>query len=145
MLITWNEKDWDSLTLPLGAKRSTGKTSHNPKWLVVATRIHGPADKEVKAALYKTPEECFDASETAASKGDFKTAVGCLAPRSQKEMAASSAVMVLRIEGPVQQGQRKVEAEDAAKAFKPVFEALDRHRLTEKATRRSRKAAKTRR
>ena len=42
VLITWNKKDWDSLTLPLDERESLGKSSHDPNWRVVAVKLRGP-------------------------------------------------------------------------------------------------------
>jgi len=95
VLLSWNEKDWESLNLPLDEKRTSGKSSHDAGWVIVATKLRGPDVKDKvnpKAAVYKTPQEVFDAFETADAKSDRPTLVRCLAPESQKELAIASVV-----------------------------------------------------
>jgi cytochrome c556 len=89
---------------------------------------------EKKAKLYKTPQECFDAFNEAEAKQDYKTWVGCLAPRSQTELA--SLMLAGGIGARAELNKEKDEKKRAAvaKQMKPVFDVLDKHGLTEKAT-----------
>jgi hypothetical protein len=81
-----------------------------------------PAPKEKQ---YKTPQAVFDAAMAAQERKDFKTAVACVAPEAQKEMAASFALNALNI--------KEGNKDEIRKGFKPLFDVLDRHGLTEKA------------
>jgi hypothetical protein len=87
-----------------------------------------------KAALYKTPQECFEAGSRAFAKGDHKTWVGCLAPESQKQLAAEFGVQFALERAAVAELKDKDQAAAAAKAFAPLFAVLDKHGLTAKAT-----------
>src|SRR5262245_20673299 len=75
---------------------------------------------------YKTPQEVFAASREFHRKKDFKAAVDCIAPEAQKDMAAGFALAALNI--------KEGNKDEIRKAFKPLFDVLDRHGLTEKAT-----------
>ena len=81
-----------------------------------------PAPKE---KLYKTPQAVFDAAMAAQARKDFKTAVACVAPEAQTEMAASFALNTLNI--------KEGNKDEIRKAFKLLFDVLDKHGLTEKA------------
>jgi hypothetical protein len=89
---------------------------------------------EKKAKLYKTPQEVFDAFFEAEEKRDSKAWVRCLAPGSQAELAS------FMLAGGVGARERAKKEKDEkkraaiAKEMKPVFDALDRHGLTEKVT-----------
>lgn len=78
-----------------------------------------------RTTSYKTPQACFEASIKASQKKDFKTAVDCLAPSTHKDVAAQTALMML--------GMKNL-GEEFSKTFKPVFEVMEKHGLTEKAT-----------
>jgi hypothetical protein len=91
-----------------------------------------PEEKKPKPIRYKTPQECFDASEEAGEKGDFKTAVACLSPGAQKDMAAGFAIMLSGQRTGLAKATGK-GAEEARKALKPAFAVLDKHGVTEKA------------
>jgi len=100
-------------------------------------------DKEVKkdkdkgkktAAVYKSPEECFEAGTKAFEKGDHKTWIGCLAPIAQNEFAAEFGVEFISSRAQVMELKDKDQKEALLKAFKPIFDAMDKHGLTEKAT-----------
>jgi WD40 repeat protein/formylglycine-generating enzyme required for sulfatase activity/tetratricopeptide (TPR) repeat protein len=45
VLIVWNDKAWDSLNLPLDPNGSTGNSSHNPSWRVVAHKVGAGGDR----------------------------------------------------------------------------------------------------
>lgn len=85
--------------------------------------------KNAKAPVYKTPQECFDVAAKAEINGDHKTYVACLAPQSQKKLAAEQAIMSLG--GIEAKGE---EAEQMAKRMKPVTDALAKHGLSKEAT-----------
>jgi len=112
-------------------------------------------DKEkpnkVKSATYKTPEECFDAVVTAIGKRDAYLLIGAVTPKMQKEMAADLASQGVRmramaagktprpLEKDSKDGKDKDDKDKArpdeklAKEYKPFFDVMDRHGLTEKA------------
>src|SRR5262245_24042479 len=77
--------------------------------------------------VYKTPQAVFDAAMAAQQKKDFKTAVACVAPEAQMDMATGFAWAALNI--------KANNNDEFRKAFKPLFDVLDKHGLTEKATR----------
>jgi hypothetical protein len=87
-----------------------------------------------KARTYKTPQECFDAGSAAFARGDHKTWVGCLAPASQKELAVELAVEYAATRASLADLKDREQAATIAKAYRPLFDVLDRHGLTAKAT-----------
>jgi len=99
--------------------------------ILLAVALPAPAQK---AAAYKTPQECFDAGSSAFAKGDHKTWVGCLAPQSQKDLAVEFAVEYAATRAGLADLKDKEQAATVAKAYKPLFDVLDTHGLTEKAT-----------
>lgn len=99
--------------------------------ILLAVGLPAPAQK---AAVYKTPQECFDAGSAAFAKGDHKTWVGCLAPQSQKDLAVEFAVEFAAHRAGLADLKDKDQAAVVAKAYKPLFDALDSHGLTAKAT-----------
>lgn len=76
---------------------------------------------------YKTPQAVFDAQVVALQKRDYRTLIDCVAPASHKEMAGLMAYGFLM--------SRKQGGDEAAKLIKPLAEVMDRHGLTDKATR----------
>jgi len=99
---------------------------------VLAVSAPAQKDKE-KAKVYKTPQEVFDAHVAAEKKGDFKTLASTLAPVAQKEFGA-----VIAIEFAAGRAELKASKEEKDKQvyqiLKPTFDVLDKHGLTEKAT-----------
>lgn len=77
------------------------------------------------ARVYKSPEAVYAASVAASEKKDAETAVHCIAPSAHADMAAYLAFQALIA--------RKV-ADRKPKLFAGVLAVLDRHGLTEKAT-----------
>jgi hypothetical protein len=100
--------------------------------LLAAVAASAAAQKD-KAKVYKTPQECFDAGSAAFAKGDHKTWVGCLAPASQKELAAELGVKYALTRASLEGLKDRDRAAAVAKAHKPLFDVLDRHGLTAKA------------
>ena len=101
--------------------------------LLLAALAAPCAAQKDKAGAYKTPQECFDAGSAAFARGDHKTWVGCLAPASQKELAAELGVKYALTRASLDELKDRDRAAAAAKAHKPLFDALDRHGLTAKA------------
>jgi len=97
-------------------------------------------DKATKRAVYKTPEECFDAGSKAFEKGDHKTWIACLAPVAQNEFAGEFGVEFVSSRAQLADLKDKDQREALLKAFKPIFDALDKHGLTEKATKEVKKS-----
>src|SRR5262249_20448993 len=96
-------------------------------------------DKPIKAKLYKTPEECFEVAATAVMKRDGRLLLSIATPKAQKQMAADSVEQGLYLralaEGRLAKDKAKgVKNEQLAKAYRPFFEVLDKHGLTEEAT-----------
>jgi hypothetical protein len=105
--------------------------------LLAALAVTAGAQKdkdEKKAKLYKTPQEVFDAAEAAEAKKDSKTMAACLAPASQKEFAALLAVIAVEKRRAAKDEKDEKKREALAKEAKPANEILDKHGLTEKAT-----------
>jgi hypothetical protein len=98
----------------------------------LAVSAAGQKDKDkakdkAKAKLHKTPEECFEAVLTAFDKEDFHLLLRCVTPAVQKRMAGRMAASGLQL--------REGGPEEIARKYKPAFAVLDKHGLTEKATR----------
>jgi hypothetical protein len=74
---------------------------------------------------YSSPQTCFDAYAKASDKGDHKTAFDCLSPEAQKDTAAFTVYTMLSIKDNV--------PEEFKKTFKPVFDVMAKHGLTDKA------------
>src|SRR5262249_653504 len=83
-----------------------------------------PEPREKK--VYKTPQAVFDPMLAAENGKEFKTVVECVAPEARGDMAAGYALMALNI--------KEGNTDDLRKAFKPMFDVLDKHGLTQKAT-----------
>src|SRR5262245_44277153 len=83
-----------------------------------------PEPREKK--VYKTPRAVFDAALAAQNRKDYKTMVACIEPEARGEMAAGYALAALNI--------KEGNTDELRKAFKPLFDVLDKHGLTEKAT-----------
>jgi hypothetical protein len=114
--------------------RTTGLTILLLTALAVTAIAQKDKGKDDKAKVYKTPKECFDAFVTADEKKDRKTWAGCLAPQAQKEIAGQMAYQAksLRTEFSSEKDEEKRAA--LLKFFKPAADVLDKHGLTEKAT-----------
>jgi len=105
--------------------------------LALAASARDDEKDKPKAAVYKTPEEVFDAFVPAMNKRDTKTYVGCLAPAALKRMAGQLARLGV---------QRRVFAESGGKdggpndklmkSWKETFEVLDKHGLKSEVTRK---------
>lgn len=97
----------------------------------LALAVAAQKDKgKAKEKAYDTPQEVFTAAFNAVSRKDIKTFVTCYSPEAQKEMAGDEALGGLRFREIL---QRKGN-EKFLEKFKPVLAVLDRHGLTEKAT-----------
>jgi hypothetical protein len=93
----------------------------------IAFLLAAPTPTEpAKGKTYKTPQEVFAAAMAFQRKKDFKAMVDCVAPEAQKDMAAGLALAALSI--------KEGNKDEIRKALKPLFDVLDRHGLTEKAT-----------
>jgi hypothetical protein len=78
------------------------------------------------SVVHKTPQAVFDAAMVAQNKKDFKAMVACLAPEARKDMASGFAWAALNI--------KEGNPGEIRKALKPMFDVLDKHGLTQKAT-----------
>lgn len=89
--------------------------------------VAGQDDPEppYRTKRYGSPNACFNAYAAASKKKDYKTAIDCLAPEAQKDMAAFTVYTMLYLKGNV--------PDEFKKAFKPVFDVMDKHGLTDKA------------
>src|SRR4051794_38526403 len=105
-----------------------------------------PKDKDLpKAKAYKTPTEVFDAAVAAMGKKDWAVMVSCFTPEAQKQMAVDLAMqgtfMRSQAEGKLVKDKRLKDKdkeepepeEKRRKKYKPVFDVMDGHGLTEKA------------
>lgn len=97
--------------------------------LFAAVALPVGAQKKDQERVYKTPRAVFDAFLAATNKRDAAAFVSCLSPDGLKDMAGGRAVAGI--------GLRLQAAKDekAAKRLAGLFAVLDRHGLTEKATR----------
>jgi len=75
---------------------------------------------------YSSPKACFDAYARASDKGDYKTAFDCLSPEAQKDTAAFTVFAMLALKD-------NNLPEEFRKAYKPVYDVMDKHGLTDKA------------
>jgi len=75
---------------------------------------------------YNSPRAVFEAYVKAGEKKDYKTALDCLTPDAQKDVAAFTAYLFLSI--------KSFNPDEAKKTFKPIYDVMDKHGLTEKAT-----------
>jgi hypothetical protein len=83
-------------------------------------------EPSLSGKVYKSPQAVFDGYMTASEKKDYKAALACLTPAAQKDMAAYLAFIALSM--------KSVGVEEIVKAFKPMLDVMDKHGLTEKAT-----------
>jgi hypothetical protein len=109
--------------------------------MALALTAAGQKDKQKqKPAVYKTPQEVFDAAEKAEARDDFKTLVHCYTPRSQQKLA-----LMLGAWFGYGRSQLKDKSDEKTKKeleeAKPVFDALDRHGLTVEAVEKIKKDA----
>jgi hypothetical protein len=105
--------------------------------LLAALAVTAGAQKdkdEKKAKLYKTPQEVFDAVEEAEAKKDYKTFVACFAPETQKDFALLLAIEAVEKRRAAKNEKDEKRREERAKAAKASNDVLDKHGLTEKAT-----------
>src|SRR3954452_1492249 len=96
-------------------------------------------EPKYKAKIYKTPKDCFEAVLAASEKRDARTLVDCFTPDAVKQMAGdlASQGFFLRdqAEGKAFKDKEKGKPdEETAKRLKPMLDVLDKHGLTEKAT-----------
>lgn len=82
-----------------------------------------------RAKVYETPQEVFDAYVTAVNKGDYRARVACYPPVVQKKLATDWA-----IQGVFRRSQANGSGKIKGVDYKPLFEVLDKHGLTEDAT-----------
>jgi hypothetical protein len=90
-------------------------------------------DKD-KPKAYKTPQDCFDAILAAIEKKDAPALVGTLTPSAQKRMAATSAGQGVHLRALAEGKDKGKKNEELAKLYKPLLDVLDKHGLTEEAT-----------
>jgi hypothetical protein len=95
---------------------------------VSATAQKDEKEPKEKAKVYKTPQECFDAVLKAIEKKDARAMIDCFTPESQKQMAADFVAQGVFFRAQAEKN------EDFAKKYKPLLETLDKHGVTEKAT-----------
>jgi hypothetical protein len=102
--------------------------------LLAGLTLNALAQKDPdKTKVYKTPQECHAAGVEAFHKKDHKTWVGCLAPQAQKALASELAVDFASDRAGYAKLEEK-EREAVVKALEPVYDVMDRHGLTQKAT-----------
>jgi len=102
-----------------------------------------------KPKVYKTPQEVFDALQTALQKRDAHLLVGTLTPEFQKTIAAQMLTSAIYrrddVQGELVKDKKDKDDKDRAKErekkhqerlkkYKPLFDVMDKHGLTEKAT-----------
>src|SRR5207249_800354 len=93
--------------------------------LVVAD-VHGQK-------VYKTPQDVFKAAQAAAKKNDLKTFYRLLTPESAERMASQMAMLGVMFKGFSQLDEK------IAKQMKPIFEAMDKHGLTDEKLKKMKK------
>jgi len=103
--------------------------------LTLAASARDEEKDKPKPAVYKTPQQVFDAFIPALNKRDTKTFVGCLAPEALKRMAGDHARRGVEKRLFAQTGGKDGGAnEKLMQRWKGVFDVLDKHGLTAKAT-----------
>jgi hypothetical protein len=110
--------------------------------LLLAALVVGASAQDTepkrKAKVYKTPQEVFEAVLAARQKRDARAMVDCFTPEAVKRIATDLAVQSFfvrdRAEGKYLKDQGKDKIEEEAKKLKPQLDVLDKHGLTEKAT-----------
>jgi hypothetical protein len=110
--------------------------------LLSALALSVPAqDVEPKrnVKLHKTPKDCFEALMAASEKRDARAMVDCFTPEAIKQMAGDVAGQSFffrdQAEGKLFKDKDVAKPDEATlKRLKPVLEVLDKHGLTEKAT-----------
>lgn len=82
--------------------------------------------KEEPGAVYKKPEEAFDAAKKAAGKGDYKAFYKVLTPASGELLTAQVALLCVAMKNAaaVDKGQGNL-----SKQLKPVFAVMEKHGL----------------
>src|SRR5205807_8466565 len=74
-----------------------------------------------------------EAANTARSKDDYKGFVDCLAPASQKRMAASMAYSGLSMKADADEGRAPARFKEK---LEPLVKVMEKHGLTDKATKK---------
>jgi hypothetical protein len=103
--------------LILGAVLLAGADADRPKGEVV---------------VYKTPQAVFEAAFAAQKKGDDRTFIGCLAPWTQRKMAAAVAFSGLH----QQFAAQGPKGEKYKEQFKMILAVLDKHGLSHDVTKK---------
>jgi len=91
-----------------------------------------PPDQPITVG-YKTPREVFDANNAAGKKNDFRGQFECLTPESQKVVALTAVAEAIAKRRELRSLDEKNKF--AAQFFAPMLAVLDKHGLTEEATR----------
>jgi hypothetical protein len=98
-----------------------------------------------KPKVYKTPQDCFDALQTALQKRDAHLLVATLTPEFQKTIATQMVTSAVYRRDDLRgepakdkkgkdDKEREKKRKERLKKFEPLFEVMDKHGLTEKAT-----------
>lgn len=98
----------------------------------LAAPAQEPKDKS-KPGFYDTPQACFDAFVTAFVKKDAKTWAAALTPEARDDVAGELAAVLVsgRAKAKAETGP---EAKERREKFRPLLAVMDKHGLTEKAT-----------
>lgn len=91
-----------------------------------AVRSDHDPEPPSSSTRHASPRAVFDAYVLSSEKKDFRLAMSCLTRDAQQDLAAFTAYLMVYV--------RKTLPEDAKKPFQPVFDVMDKHGLTEKAT-----------
>jgi hypothetical protein len=108
--------------------------------LLAAVAVSAPAqDVEPKrnTKLYKTPKDCFEAVLAATEKRDARALVDCFTPEAVKQIAGDIAGQNVFMREQTKRFKEKdggTPDEATLKRIKPMMDLLDKHGLTEKAT-----------
>jgi hypothetical protein len=100
--------------------------------LVGALVLAAPAKQQQQiavAAVYKTPQEVYDALFDAMEKSQARAMVGCLTPEAQKKFAIDSALYGIRLHA--LQGDEKAKA--LLTKSRPLLDVMAKHGVDEKA------------
>jgi hypothetical protein len=104
--------------------------------LVALAAAAAPAPNYGRVKASCTPQEVFNAAERARQKGDFKAYLDCLSPQTQRAMAAGLALPCVRVRAPWKRlkGSEDREFQALAERYASLFRLLDKHGLTEEAS-----------
>jgi hypothetical protein len=102
--------------------------------LLAALAAQATAQKDKAVPTYKTPQEVFDGVLAAIDARDARAMIGCFTPQAQRQMAARYAAQGAFLRAQAESKSSKDKDEDFVKKYRPLFDVMDKHGLTAKAS-----------